>query len=75
MVVLPECGAEAIYSRGGVVIATYTQVTDSGSCTPTSFFFDGLDVVLCPEACAVVAADDDAQIDGFFPCSNPVGKE
>ncbi|MEM1028764.1 MAG: hypothetical protein AAGN82_00345 [Myxococcota bacterium] len=59
---------EVVYSSSGSEVATYTKVDSEAACTPSSFFIqDGL-IELCPGACAVVQADEDAKIDLRFDC-------
>jgi hypothetical protein len=57
------------YSSGGVEVATFDQVATAGECTPTSFFIEANTIKLCPEACAVVQADEGATIDILFGCN------
>jgi hypothetical protein len=57
------------YSSAGVEVATFNQVTTPGDCTPTSFYIEMDTIKLCPEACAVVQADDAATIDILFGCN------
>lgn len=59
---------EVVYSSNDVEVDTYTKVTDATACTPTSFYIDAGAIVLCPDACVVVQADESAKIDLRFDC-------
>ncbi|MEM1034292.1 MAG: hypothetical protein AAGN82_28405 [Myxococcota bacterium] len=63
---------EVVYSSAGSEVSTYDQVADETACTPSSFYIDGDDIVLCPGACTVVQADTDAKVDLRFACTNDV---
>lgn len=57
------------YSSAGVEVATFDQVATAAECNATSFYIEADTIKLCPEACAVVQADDDATIDILFGCN------
>jgi hypothetical protein len=52
----------------------YSQVANANACTADSFYIDlaAQEIVLCPEACNVVQADEAAQIDIVFQCPGGV---
>ena len=52
--------------------STLGQVLDPADCGPDAFYFDGDRVVLCPEACDVVRADANAQVEVLFTCESTV---
>jgi hypothetical protein len=58
------------YNSAGTEIATFTQVADAGACTADSFYIDVManTIVICPDACATVQADEDAEISIVFGC-------
>jgi hypothetical protein len=51
---------------------TLGQVRDAADCGPDAFYFDGDRVVLCPEACEVVRADANAEVQVLFTCESTV---
>ncbi len=63
---------EVIYSSNGMPVDTYTKVADANACTPTSFYIDSGNIILCPGACSVVQADENAKIDLSFDCKQVV---
>ena len=46
----------------------YDQVPSLDMCTPMAFYVDGDKVILCPEACAALQADKDAEVEVEFTC-------
>jgi hypothetical protein len=65
---------DVIYTPGGMgAPQTFVKVDSAGLCMPGAFYIEsGNHVVLCPQACQVVEADDEAKIDvrlqcGFIP--------
>ncbi|MEM1035057.1 MAG: hypothetical protein AAGN82_32250, partial [Myxococcota bacterium] len=59
---------EVIYSSMGNEQATYTQVASEAACTPNGFYIADGTITLCPDACSVVQADEDAKLDLRFDC-------
>lgn len=57
---------------------SFTQVPDAAHCAPNSFYITsdadagGDQIVLCPDTCNAVQADDKAQIGVLFDCSSTV---
>lgn len=47
---------------------SFMRVPDQGACTPSGFYIDGDEVVLCPQACALLQTDKDAKIEVSFTC-------
>jgi hypothetical protein len=56
------------YSSGGVEIDTFDQVPSLADCNDTSFYIEDNMIKLCPGACAIVQADENAEIDILFGC-------
>ena len=46
----------------------YQQVPSLDMCGPMSFYVVGDTVILCPEACATLQSDKDAEIEVEFTC-------
>jgi len=53
---------------GGGNPETYKQVAGPGFCEAGAFYIENETIVLCPEACAVVQADDEAKMLVLFDC-------
>lgn len=53
---------------GGGPLASFHQVTGPGACEPEAFYIQADTIFLCPEACATVQGDPDAQLDVRFGC-------
>jgi hypothetical protein len=51
---------------------TFGQVLDPADCGPDAFYFDGDRVTLCPEACDIVRADANAEVEVLFTCESTV---
>ena len=47
---------------------TLKQVAGPAECTPDSFYVQGDQVILCPEACMIVQADKGAKLEVNFTC-------
>ncbi|MEZ4452770.1 MAG: hypothetical protein R3B09_25135 [Nannocystaceae bacterium] len=56
------------YTPGMGVPQVFDQVPSVDMCTPTSFYIDGGEVHLCPDACTAVQSDKDANIQLKFAC-------
>jgi hypothetical protein len=56
------------YSSDGMPVATFNQVATASLCTPESFYIDGETIKLCPDACGVVQADENAKVDIAYGC-------
>ena len=56
----------------GGAVQQLGQVTSAALCDTGAFVLDGGGVHLCPDACAVVAADDSARVDVLFTCASTV---
>jgi len=52
----------------------YEQVPSLEMCAPMAFYVDGDKVILCPEACAALQNDKDAQIEVEYTCEPLVPK-
>jgi len=63
---------EVVYSSNGMEVATYGQVGGVGACTPNSFYIEDDLIKLCPGACSVIQADEEAKIDLRFDCKQIV---
>jgi hypothetical protein len=59
--VAPSAGGEARWLG---------QVGSSSDCGPDAFVIDGAGVHLCPDACDVVSADEQASVDVLFTCES-----
>ncbi|MBW2528095.1 MAG: hypothetical protein JRI23_28195 [Deltaproteobacteria bacterium] len=59
---------EVEWSSDGQPVTTFDQVGSVGECTATSFYIDGNTIHLCPDACAAVQADENAEISILFGC-------
>ena len=61
---------DVIYTPGGNgAPQTFVKVDSAGLCMPGAFYIEtGNHVVLCPQACQVVEADDNAKIDVRLQC-------
>jgi hypothetical protein len=61
---------DVIYTPGGMgAPQTFVKVDSAGLCMPGAFYIEqGNHVVLCPQACQVVEADDDAKLDVRLQC-------
>jgi hypothetical protein len=78
---LPEPPAGQIYALDAIELVftscrgasdSWNAVDDAAACGPDSFYFDEDDpttIHLCPEACAVVEADQEATLALSIPCS------
>jgi len=53
---------------GQVNPIVYKQVASLDMCAPMSFYVDGDNVILCPEACMALQADKTAEIEVEFTC-------
>ena len=63
---------EVAYESDGNFVETFNQVTDPADCDDHSFYIQDGNIVLCPEACAVVQADENAEMSIKFGCElNP----
>jgi hypothetical protein len=53
---------------------SFTQVQTVNDCAPNSFYIDGAtdEIVLCPDSCTLVQADDAAKIDIVFQCKGDI---
>ena len=61
--------AKVIYTPGGGGSETiFDQVADAGDCGPGKFYIDGDTVFLCPDSCAQVQGDPNAEISLKFDC-------
>ncbi|MCA9624679.1 MAG: hypothetical protein KC731_36900 [Myxococcales bacterium] len=58
------------YSSGGAEVATFSQVGSPAECDANSFYIDSManEIVLCPDACAIVQADEEAKINIAYGC-------
>lgn len=63
---------EVAYTPGGMGTQTkFGQVTDATMCVPGAFYIENETTIrLCPDACALVQADDMAKIDVLFGCGS-----
>lgn len=59
---------QVVYSSGEVPVETFNQVADLASCDAHSFYLTDELIILCPDACATVQGDDDAEIGITFGC-------
>jgi hypothetical protein len=50
----------------------FLQVLDPADCGPDAFYMQASSIVLCPEACAFVQADDAARVDVLFTCESTI---
>jgi hypothetical protein len=62
---------EVRYSSAGVELESFRIVAGVAECDPTSFYVDGDVIKLCPETCAVVQADSDAELKVLYGCVLP----
>ncbi len=55
---------------GGGSVQSFNKVADQGSCVADGFYSDTASnrVILCPQTCAVVQADENAKLDVLFTC-------
>ena len=53
---------------GAMNPVVYKQVPSLDMCGPMSFYVVGDTVILCPEACATLQSDKDAEIEVEFTC-------
>ena len=56
------------YSSGGNLVQTLDQVMDPADCDAGSFYLENEQVHICPDACAVIQADEESKIDIVFGC-------
>ena len=71
--VIDQDTLEIIYTPGnGGADLTFTQVADPASCNFTSFYVEGEQIVLCAATCAIVKADDLAQLELAAGCGTLV---
>ncbi|MCB9586354.1 MAG: hypothetical protein H6718_13205 [Polyangiaceae bacterium] len=54
---------------GGGAEQRYTQVSGADACTSDAFYIEDDHILLCPDACSMVQADDAAKINVLFDCS------
>ncbi len=47
---------------------SFMRVANPGACTPSGFYIEADEVVLCPQACALLQTDKDAKIEVSFTC-------
>lgn len=57
------------YSSAGQLVETFAQVPTAAECDDSSFYIEADTIHLCPEACAIVQSDEDAEIDVLYGCS------
>lgn len=57
---------------GGGAPVNMAQVADLAACVPSAFYIEGDLIKLCPDACAVVQADDAASVNVLFGCEQDV---
>jgi hypothetical protein len=50
----------------------FLQVLDPADCGPDAFYIQANSIVLCPQACAFVQADDQARVDVLFACESTI---
>ena len=62
---------EVAYESGGTPVSTFTQVPSAAECDAMSFYIDMDTIILCPEACAPVQADDMAKLTVSYDCGVP----
>jgi len=61
------------YTPGdGGMTTQMKQVTNAAACKPASFYIEAGTITLCPEACALVQADNAAKVDILFGCKQDV---
>ncbi|MEZ4302470.1 MAG: hypothetical protein R3B70_46510 [Polyangiaceae bacterium] len=57
------------YAAGGVADPVqFKQVPTAADCKPSAFYIEDKTIKLCPDTCAVVQADDKAQLSVLFGC-------
>jgi hypothetical protein len=63
---------EVSYNSDGTPVGTFDQVATLGDCTPTSFYIDMDKIILCPDACTTVQADEKAELKVLYGCSSDI---
>lgn len=61
-------GVQVEFSDATGPLADFTRVADLASCGPESFYLEGTQIELCPEACDTVEGTEGARIDIAFAC-------
>ncbi len=57
------------YTSGATMTTVnFLQVSGPGECDASSFYIENNRIILCPEACTVVQADDTAEINIKYGC-------
>jgi len=64
----PESILFNVTPEGAQQPIVYQQVPSVDMCAPMSFYVDGDKVILCPEACAALQSDKEAEIEVEFTC-------
>ncbi len=59
------------YASGGTPVETFNQVASAAECDASSFYIDNNTIILCPEACAVIQADENAKLTVSYQCGVP----
>ncbi len=57
------------YTSGAGAVTTFDQVATLADCNASAFYIEGDKIKLCPETCAIVQADDGAEIDVLYGCA------
>jgi hypothetical protein len=60
-----------VYSSNGTVVESFQLVNDVAACDDHSFYIDNDTITLCPGACSVVQADDNAKLSVSYDCGGP----
>jgi hypothetical protein len=58
------------YTPGGGAPQAFQQVASSGLCAADSFYIDNDTIELCPETCALVEGDPEAEMRVLFACES-----
>ena len=59
---------EMTYTSAGVNATKLSRVNDTTACTESSFLITGDSIQLCPQACARIGSDPDAELNTLFGC-------
>jgi len=52
----------------GSAVVEFKKVANSAACVDNAFYIEGTTIHLCPQACTLVQADDNAKMDVLFGC-------
>jgi hypothetical protein len=62
---------EVDYGSDGSLVESFGRVAGPADCDAHSFYIEADTIVLCPEACAVVQVDENAELSVRYQCGGP----